>query len=74
MKKYRCEQCPMSFNAGYKLDNHHKSHEADEKTAKRIKPDLVHHEEEVEEEEVIETSAEEYDEEITFQDGSLIIS
>ena len=39
-----------------------------------MKPDLIHHEEQVEEEEVIETSAEEYDEEITFQDGSLIIS
>ncbi|XP_063692665.1 zinc finger protein 43-like isoform X1 [Bolinopsis microptera] len=74
MKKYRCEQCPMSFNASYKLENHQKSHEADDKTAKRLKPELVHHEEEVEEEEVIETSAEEYDEEITFQDGSLIIS
>jgi hypothetical protein len=48
--------------------------QADDKTAKRFKPELVHHEEEVEEEEVIETSAEEYDEEITFQDGSLIVS
>ena len=48
--------------------------QADDKTAKRLKPELVHHEEEVEEEEVIATSAAEYDEEITFQDGSLIIS
>lgn len=73
MKKYRCEQCPMSFNASYKLDTHIKSHEADEKTAKRLKLDHVHHEEEVEEE-VVETSAEEYDDELTFNDGSLIIS
>ena len=54
---------------------HKISSQADDKTAKLFKPaQLVHHEEEVEEDEVIETSAEEYDEEITFQDGSLIVS
>ena len=39
-----------------------------------MKSDVIQEEEVEEEDEVIETSAEEYDEEITFQDGSLIIA
>jgi len=39
MKKYRCDQCPMSFNASYKLDNHQKTHEADNKALGDFKDD-----------------------------------